>query len=203
MKKKIILLGFALVLVTGTFAQKFTIDLGGIFTHTAAYDWGTAPYKQYWSSSKGRIGGGFDFQFRYKFFKELAVYTLLDVAFPARHDVLIYGNYLIDWQLGLGWRFNLAKNFDFFVGGGLAVGGTEDKTKSTNTTVSMTNVGFGVNGVFSYMFIKNVGIYFGFSDNIYAPVNKKTKVGETVTQKKPTERLTNSLNLKLGLQLEF
>ena len=207
MKKKIALFGMLFVLIAGVSAKEIglVVNAGAIFTHSAKYDWGTAPYKNYWTKSNGRIGGGFDLQLRYTFYKQLAVYTMFDAAFPARpdNDALEYGTYLIDWQLGLGWTFNLARNFDVFFGGGLALGGTGKKQRSLKFTSDTTNVGFGINCNFSYMFIPMVGIYAGVSDNVYVPVNVRTNTAGIKTSGKPSDRLTNAINLKLGLQLAF
>lgn len=211
MKKKIVFFSMICMLTAGLSAKQIglVLDIGPLFTHTAYYDWGVSDNalirKSYWSSSAGRIGGGFDVQLRYTFYKKLGVYTLFNAAFPARphNDTQQYGAYLIDWQLGLGWTFNLEKNFDVFFGGGLAAGGTGEKTRSPQKTIDTANVGFGVNCIFSYMFTHMVGMYFGVSDNIYVPVNRKAKIGSITTSKQPDERLVNALNLKLGLQLAF
>ena len=90
-----------------------------------------------------------------------------------------------------------------FFGGGLALGGTGEKKRSPNFTSDTTNVGFGINCNFSYMFIPMVGIYAGVSDNVYVPVNVRTDTAGIKTSGKPSDRLTNAINLKLGLQLAF
>ena len=53
------------------------------------------------------------------------------------------------------------------------------------------------------MFIPMVGIYAGVSDNVYVPVNVRTNTAGVKTSGKPSDRLTNAINLKLGLQLAF
>ena len=195
MKKKMLipLCLFAVVFTAAGSAKSLGLNLyvGGVYTNHQIHDvWDSAYDGFNYRNIRSKHMGGFNIGLSYELPKNWAIFGSTIFSFNR-----IYVN---DTQFGFGYTFKPGKGFSLFLGGAFAIGGSQFIGNGA-AEEGYTNIGGRLNLTAFYMFTGQLGIYLGFSDNIYKPVRGFYK--NTLRKKLPD--MANSINLALGFKIRF
>lgn len=203
MNKKILFIFIGLLTISTTAlsakALGVELDVGGVYTRHSQHSIGSccdgAGFSSYSKASKNL--GGLSLGINYQLTKNWALFANTMFTF--------HRTFVNDTQLGVGYTFLLGKGFNLFIGGGFALGGSISKYNE-NYTTKYFGIGGGFSVTASYMFTRQLGIYFGVSDSYYKPVTGKIETKNVITKLRADSlknKIHQSLNARIGLRIKL